>query len=138
MNILDIQDDYGTKINLNDEYVHTINSTTIQVEKRLLKKHKDNNLHILIREQPKLVDSSLKPEDQMLDLPIELIECLLLGLAVKAHNMGVLTNDPRTGSSYVTNPYIDRYEQAIKKAIDYGYIPAQTLERKDFCRKALV
>ena len=138
MQILDIKDDYKELILLNTKYVHMINTFTIQVEKELLHKHHDNTLHILYRKHPKLVSTQKTPEEQTIDLPIELIDVLLLGIAVKAHGMGTLTNDPRTGTSYVQNPYIDRYELAIKKAIDNGYLPPNDLSKRTVSTKGFI
>ena len=108
MQILDIKDNYQSDINLNEHLVHMVDTFSIQVEKELLNRHKTNTLHILYKDHPKLVDDTLPAQEQKLALPIELIEVLLLGMAVKAYGIGALTNDPRTGSSYVQNPYIDR------------------------------
>jgi hypothetical protein len=136
MQILDIKDDYKSPILLNTNLVHMITTFKIQVEKELVNKYKENTLHILYKKHPILLktkndDGSLcKPEDQKVDLPIELIDVLLLGIAVKAHGMGTLTNDPRTGTSYVQNPYVDRYELAIKKAIDNGYLNQTNINQR--------
>ncbi len=138
MQILDIQDDYQTEIRLNEQKVHKVDTFTIQVEKELLERYDDNTLHILYKRHPKLVDSAIPAQDQKVDIPIELLECILLGMAVKAHSMSILTNDPRTGSSYVQNPYIDRYELAIKKALENGYITSTNFVRKDYKKKGFV
>lgn len=128
MRILNIRDKHRTDIALNDRYVHTINQNKIQVEQSLLNSYNNNSLYILYKEFPKLCSVDIEPQNQKVDLPIELIEVLILGMAVKAYGMGALTNDPRTGTSYVQNPYIDRYELAIKKAIDYGYLHEESIQ----------
>lgn len=128
MKILDIKDKYRSDINLNEKYVYSINQNKIQVEHSLLKAHSNNSLYILYKEFPQLCTVDIEPKDQKVDLPVELIEILILGMAVKAYGMGALTNDPRTGTSYVQNPYIDRYELAIKKAIDYGYLHEESIQ----------
>lgn len=138
MQILDIKDNYDNKIILNDELVHMVDTFTIQVEKELLKKYNDNTLHILYKKHPTLLTTEKQPEEQSVDLPIELIDVLLLGIAVKAHGMGTLTNDPRTGTSYVQNPYVDRYELAIKKAIDYGYLPKPRINERKVTDKGFI
>lgn len=138
MQILDIKDDYREQILLNTNYVHMIDTFRIQVEKELLSKHYDNTLHILYKKHPNLVTKDKTPEEQTIDLPIELIDVLLLGIAVKAHGMGTLTNDPRTGTSYVQNPYIDRYELAIKKAMDNGYLPPIDLSKRKVTTKGFI
>lgn len=130
MQIIDIKDDYKSDINFNESLVHMIDTYNIQVERKLLDEYKDNTLHILYRKHPQLVTIDKTPDEQKIDLPIELIEVLLLGIAVKAYGMGTLTNDPRTGTSYVQNPYVDRYEVAIKKAIDYGYLPQNKINQR--------
>ena len=136
MKILDVQDKYQSDIRLNERLVHTINSNTLQVERELLTEHKDNSLYVLYKVPPKLCKEYLTNK-QIVDIPQALIEALILGMAVKAHGMGALTNDPRTGGSYVQNPYIDRYELAIKKVLDYGYLPplrinTRTIQTKGF------
>lgn len=128
MKILEINDKYHTDIALNDRYVHTVNQDKIQVEQSLLKAHSKNSLFVLYKEFPTLCTIDIDAKDQKVDLPIELIEVLILGMAVKAYGMGALTNDPRTGTSYVQNPYIDRYELAIKKAIDNGYLHGESMQ----------
>lgn len=128
MKILDIKDKYNSDIVLNDRYVYSITQDKIQVEHALLKVHSDNSLYILFKEFPTLCTTDIEPQNQKVDLPIELIEVLILGMAVKAYGMGALTNDPRTGTSYVQNPYIDRYELAIKKAIDSGYLHEESIQ----------
>lgn len=138
MQILDIQDNYRSNIRFNESLVYSITPTSIQVAKKLLDTHPNNTLHILIKSPPKLVTNDLTAKEQNVDLPMELIECLILGIAAKANDMGVLSNDPRTGTSYVVNPYIDRYELAIKKAIDNCYLMPQSLLRKDYYIKGLV
>lgn len=138
MQILDIQDDYNSDILLNERLVHLIDTFTIQVERELLNKYGENNLHILFKKHPELVDSTKEANTQNVDIPIELVECVIFGMAAKAHSMGFLSNDPRTGTSYVQNPYIDRYEAAIKKAIDNGFIMPTRMARKDWNMKGFV
>lgn len=138
MQILDIQDDYESDILLNERLVHLIDTFTIQVERELLNSHKDNTLHILFKKHPELVNSKIDASTQNVDIPIELVECVILGMAAKAHSMGFLSNDPRTGTSYVQNPYIDRYEAAIKKALDNGFIMPTRMARKDWNVKGFV
>lgn len=138
MQILDIQDDHNSDILLNERLVHLIDTFTIQVERELLNKYSSNKLHILFKKHPELVDSTKEANTQNVDIPIELVECVILGMAAKAHSMGFLSNDPRTGTSYVQNPYIDRYEAAIKKAIDNGFIMPTRMGRKDWDMKGFV
>ena len=130
MQILDIKDDHKSPILLNTNLVHMIDTFNLQVEKELANKFKENTLHILYKKHPQLLTTEKTPEEQKIDLPIELIDVLLLGIAVKAHGMGTLTNDPRTGSSYVQNPYVDRYELAIQKAINNGYLNQTNINQR--------
>lgn len=139
MKILKIEDKYNSEIELNDYCVFNVTPTKIQVEQALLKAYRDNSLYILYKDSPKLCSVDIDPDKQIVDLPPELIEVLILGMAVKAYGMGALTNDPRTGTSYVQNPYIDRYELAIKKAIDYGYLYEDSLvSYRDISKKGFI
>lgn len=139
MKILQIEDKYNTEIELNDYCVFNVTPTKIQVEKSLLDAYIDNSLFVLYKDSPKLCSVDIEPNKQKVDLPPQLIEVLILGMAVKAYGMGALTNDPRTGSSYVQNPYIDRYELAIKKALDYGYLYEDTLiHYRDISKKGFI
>ena len=128
MQILEIKDEFKSEIKLNEELVHTSSPTEIQVEQKLLNKHTGNNLYVRVKLPPRLVDSTKQASDQSVDLPPELLECLLLGIAVKASSIKALSNDPRTGTSYVQNPYMERYELAIKKARDNGYTPQTSMK----------
>ena len=130
MQILDIKDDHKSPILLNTNLVHMIDTFNLQVEKELANKFRENTLHILYKKHPQLLTTEKTPYEQKIDLPIELIDVLLLGIAVKAHGMGTLTNDPRTGSSYVQNPYVDRYELAIQKAINNGYLNQTNINQR--------
>lgn len=137
MKILQVEDKYRSDIRLNERLVHTLDTNTIQVERKLLKQHKENSLYILHKVPPKLCVDYLSNK-QIVDIPQELIEVLVLGMAVKAHGMGALTNDPRTGTSYVQNPYIDRYELAIKKVLDYGYLPPTRINTRTITTKGFI
>ena len=150
MQILDIKDDCGNTIRLNESSIHMINTFNIQVTKEFLSKNIDKAIHILYKEHPKLLSSKIDSEGyllddngdkvldeannaikaikQKIDLPIELI---------KSYSIRALTNDPRTGTSYVLNPYIDRYELAIQKAINYGYLPQENL-KTDVSRQGFI
>lgn len=138
MIILDVQDAYGNTYSTNEYGIHKIDDMTIQVEKAILNKYSSNTLYIRYKDHPNLCVMNIPASQQIVDIPIELLECVLLGMSVKAHTMGFLTTDPRTGQSYVQNPYIDRYEMAIKKAIANGYIQPTRLERKDWEQKGFV
>ena len=135
MKILNIEDKHKSDIRLNERLVHTIDVNTLQVEKALLQKFKDNSLYVLYKDSPKLCKDYLSNK-QIVDIPQFLIEVLVL--AVKAHGMGALTNDPRTGTSYVQNPYIDRYELAIKKVLDYGYLPPNRINTRSIEMKGFI
>jgi len=137
MKILNIEDKHKSDIRLNERLVHTIDVNTLQVEKALLQKFKDNSLYVLYKDSPKLCKDYLSNK-QIVDIPQFLIEVLVLGMAVKAHGMGALTNDPRTGTSYVQNPYIDRYELAIKKVLDYGYLPPNRINTRSIEMKGFI
>lgn len=138
MQILKITDNYNNDILLNERGVHMVDTFNIQVEKDLVNKYAENSLHILYKKHPNLCVTDKLAEDQYVDAPIELLEVLLLGMSVKAHTMGFLTTDPRTGQSYVQNPYIDRYEMAIKKALDAGIIQSTSNKRQDLRKKGFV
>ena len=44
MKILQVEDKYRSDIRLNERLVHTLDTNTIQVERKLLKQHKENSL----------------------------------------------------------------------------------------------
>lgn len=137
MQILNIQDKYRSDIKINERFVHTIDTDTLQLEKGFLERYQDNELYILHKVPPRLCKEWVI-NSQEVDLPVELIEVLILGMAVKAHGMGALTNDPRTGTSYVQNPYIDRYELAIQKAQQYGYLPPENVTYRSVWDKGFI
>lgn len=123
--ILDIKDNYRTSIKLNDRIVHMVDDKTIQVEKWFRQKYTDNNLSILYQKSPKLVEyKEGAPLDinQEVDLPPQLLDLLLLAISKNAHSIGQQTIDPRTGTPYLLNPYIERFELAMKNAVDNAKI----------------
>ncbi|EAL4587030.1 hypothetical protein NON42_001165 [Campylobacter coli] len=136
--ILEVKDDYKSPIVLNDNLVHNVSPNVIQVEKELANKYDSNTLHILYTKQPKMVTDTLPADQQIVDIPEALLECLLLGIASKVSNIGQLTNDPRTGTSYMPNVYIERYEKAIEKVIGEGFLYQLGLNKRDVHTKGFI
>lgn len=69
-------------------------------------------------------------KETYIDLPIQLIECLKLGVSLQASTVGGTQIDPRAGTPYSINPYLERYELAIKKAIDKGFILRRGIQKR--------
>lgn len=136
--IIEIKDDYNTPIVLNEEFVHNVNPDVIQVEKSLVNRYENNKLHILYTKSPKMVSDTLPADQQIVDIPIQLLECLILGIASKASNIGQLTQDPRTGTSYMPNVYIERYELAVKKAVNEGFLYQVGLNKRTVSTKGFI
>ena len=123
--ILDIKDNYRTPIKLNDRIVHMVDERTIQVEKWFRQKYTDNNLSILYQKSPNLIEykeGTAFAINQEVDLPPQLLDLLLLAISKHSHSIGQQTIDPRTGTPYLLNPYIERFELAMKNAIDNAKI----------------
>lgn len=172
-NILDIKDDYNNDIMYDDKLVFIKNYNTIQVDRNFIDKYEKNNLHLIVKINPKLIEIdddikeatntsfSRRPEtnlteeekknielemqnkqkiienflEQEIDLPIQLIELLMLGISCKARTANVFQMDNRTGTAYAINPYLERYELAIKKAIDNQFINQIGIEKRDVSTK---
>lgn len=158
LSLISITDDFDTPIKLNDNFVHMANESTLQVTRDLREKYTQNNLHLVIRLAPEMLkvpkmeyqDGTNKPTDEskqavedyldntQVDLPAQLLECLMLGIGAKAHSMGFLSNDARTGTASVVNPYLERYELAIKKAKENGFVHQTGLESRTVYTKGFI
>lgn len=172
-NILDIKDNYKNDIMYDDKFVFIKNYNTLQVEKDFIERYPNNDLHIIVKMNPKLIEIdddireatnfsfSRRPEsnlteeekqkieikmnnqkkildnflEQEIDLPIQLIELLMLGISCKARTANVFQMDNRTGTAYAINPYLERYELAIKKAVDNQFINQIGIEKRDVSTK---
>lgn len=158
LSLISIQDEYDSVIDINSKMVHFASTDVLQVTKELRSKFKDNSLYLVIRLVPELLNPpkiQYKPntnvptdeskqqiqsylENTYIDLPIQLQECLILGIGSKAHSMGFLSNDPRTGTASVVNPYLERYELSIKKAKENGFVHQTTLEHRTISTKGFI
>lgn len=76
--------------------------------------------------------------EQEIDLPIQLMEVLMLGISAKARSSNVVQIEVRTGSSYIINPYLERYELALKKVIDSHFTNQQSIGRRDVSTKGFI
>lgn len=134
---LEITDSYNSPIILNDKFVFSVNPETIQITKDLRYKYPDkkNTLYIIYRKEPKLNKAEGDATKQYVDIPPILLECLILGMAKYAHTTGLLTTDQRVGGSYIVNPYLERYELAIKKAIENGFIIDRGIHKRNVYTK---
>lgn len=178
MRIFSIEDDYGTPIHFEKDGVFLVNPNTIQVEDKILRRnrHFNNNLHLIVQVNPKLitipedVEEAIRKlysnlpgtaagnknevvdydrnittteikaeyrekvrkfmEETYIDLPIQLIECLKLGVSMQASTITSFQVDPRAGTPYSINPYLERYELAIKKAIDKGFVLRRGIQKR--------
>lgn len=137
---LEVSDDYKSPIILNDRYVFSVNPSTIQITKDLRFRYPDkkNNLHIVYKKAPVLNKAEGDANDQYVDIPPILIECVILGMAKFAHSSGLLTTDQRVGSSYIVNPYLERYELAIKKALENGFIVDRGMHKRTVQTKGFI
>lgn len=134
---LEISDSYKSPIILNDRFVFSVNPTTIQITKDLRYKYPDkgNNLYIVYRKEPKLNKAEGDAREQYVDIPPILLECVILGMAKFAHTTGLLTTDQRVGGSYIVNPYLERYELAIKKAMENGFVTDRGMHKRSVYTK---
>ena len=137
---LEVSDDYKSPIILNDRYVFSVNPSTIQITKDLRFRYPDkkNNLHIVYKKAPVLNKAEGDANNQYVDIPPILIECVILGMAKFAHSSGLLTTDQRVGGSYIVNPYLERYELAIKKAFENGFIVDRGMHKRTVQTKGFI
>lgn len=158
LSLLSIVDDYQSNIEINDKFVYFASANTIQITQDLRDKFPTNNLNCVIRLAPTLLQcpkpkyqansNELTPESKAeiekyltnteIDLPDQLQECLILGIGAKAHSMGFLSNDPRTGTASVVNPYLERYELAVKKAKENGFVHQTDLASRKVWTKGFI
>ena len=137
---LEVSDDYKSPIILNDRYVFSVNPSTIQITKDLRFRYPDkkNNLHIVYKKAPVLNKAEGDANNQYVDIPPILIECVILGMAKFAHSSGLLTTDQSVGGSYIVNPYLERYELAIKKALENGFIVDRGMHKRTVQTKGFI
>ena len=137
---LEVSDSYKSPILLNDRYVFNVTPDSIQITKDLRYKYPDkqNHLYIVYRKFPELNKAEGDANLQYVDLPPILIECLILGMAKTAHSTGLLTTDQRVGGSYIVNPYLERYELALKKAMEYGFIIDRGVTKRSVRTKGFI
>lgn len=191
--IMRMSDSYGNNIRFDDKDIFIKSYNTIQVDKGYALSHPRNNLHLICKINPILleitdevkaaisentsrlfgyinntqqnrvtvdrevikdseiidinsIDKSKKNSEilkefleQEIDLPVQLIEILMLGISAKARSANVsqiITG--AGGSAYVINPYLERYELAIKKAIDSQFVNQQAVKTRDVSVKGFI
>lgn len=140
LQILNVSDSFNSPIILNSQLVFTVNPTTLQIVKELRHKYPDrkNTLYVIYKKFPNLNEDKGDANNQNVDIPKILLECVILGMAKFAHSTGLLTTDTRVGGSYIVNPYLERYELAIKKAFEYGFIQDSDLLTRDIRSKGFL
>lgn len=109
--------------------VVNVNNASKSLELKIIKDDEVINVNSLdnTRSNKEILDEFLEQE---IDLPIQLMELLMLGISCKARSANVLQVDPRAGTPYMINPYLERYELAIKKAIDNQFINQSGIEKR--------
>ena len=137
LNFLDVKDLYNSNIILNSKLVHLVDMNTLQIEKDFLNKYPDNKVYLLVKKSPERCNTTDDFNDQLVDLPMSLLEALVYGMAMYAHSSGIISQESGTYQSGV-NPFAKRYEEAIEKAIANQFIYPQGTEYLDVQKRGYV
>lgn len=119
-------------IEIDDDIKEATNYSFARRPETNLTEEEKKKIEIEMNNKKKILDSFLEQE---IDLPIQLIELLMLGISCKARTANVFQMDNRTGTAYAINPYLERYELAIKKAVDNQFINQVGIEKRDVSTK---
>lgn len=139
--LIDINDEVKAAINENKNrlfgYIDNTQQNMVTNEKEVIKDSDIININA-IDNTKKNSDILKEFLEQEIDLPYQLIEVLMLGISAKARSANVVQIDPRAGTPYTINPYLERYELAIKKAIDSHFTNQQSIGRRDVSVKGFI
>lgn len=119
-------------IEIDDDIKEATNYSFARRPETNLTEEEKKKIEIEMNNKKKILDSFLEQE---IDLPVQLIELLMLGISCKARTANVFQMDNRTGTAYAINPYLERYELAIKKAVDNQFINQVGIEKRDVSTK---
>ena len=139
--LLDLNDEVKAAINENKArifgYVENTRQNKITTAQEVIKSDEIINVNSLdnTKKNSEILKEFLEQE---IDLPMQLIEVLMLGISAKARSANVVQIDPRAGTPYTINPYLERYELAIKKAIDSHFVNQQAIRRRDVSVKGFI
>lgn len=124
LNYIEAKDDKDSDLSINNKGVFLVDKNTIQVDQNLLNKYTNNTLHILYKKSPEMVTISKTIQEQYVDLPISLLECLIFGMAYYAHTIGIITADMSKAYGGLTVDNLKKtYESSIQKAMAYQITP---------------
>ncbi len=119
-------------------YIDNTKQNKVTVDQEIIKDDEIINMNSI--DNSKKNDEILKEFlEQEIDLPVQLIEVLMLGIAAKArsdNSLQVMTG--AGGTSYMINPYLERYELAVKKAIDNQFVNQQAIRQRDVSVKGFI
>jgi hypothetical protein len=109
-----------------DKVVNVWNETK-QLETKIVKDDDTINVNQLdtSRTNKEILDEFL---DQEIDCPIQLVELLKLGISCQARTANTLQQDPRVGTTYIINPFLERYELAVKKALENQFLNQPSMD----------
>lgn len=139
--LIELSDEVKSAIQENKQripgYIENTQQDKVVNDDKGIKIIKDNeiiNVNSLdsTRTNKEIIDEFLEQE---IDLPIQLIELLMLGVSCNARKGNVVQLDQRVGTTYIVNPYLERYELAVKKAIDNQYINQPGIEKRTVSTK---
>lgn len=119
-------------IEIDDDIKEATNYSFARRPETNLTEEEKKKIEIEMNNKKKILDSFLEQE---IDLPVQLIELLMLGISCKARTANVFQMDNRTGTAYAINPYLERYELAVKKAVDNQFINQVGIEKRDVSTK---
>ena len=139
--LLDISDEVKAAVNENTArifgYVENTKQEKVTSSQEVIESEETINVNSL--DKTKKNSEVLKEFlEQEIDLPLQLVEVLMLGISAKARTANVVQIDPRAGTPYSINPYLERYELAIKKAVDNQFINQLPVGRRDVSVKGFV
>mgnify|MGYP006874320093 FL=1 len=139
--LIEISDEVKSAINENKNrlfgYIENTQQNMVTVNQEIVKDSEIINVNSIDNNRK---NSEILKEfmEQEIDLPIQLIEVLMLGISAKARSANVVQIDPRAGTPYTINPYLERYELAIKKAIDSHFTNQQAIKHRDVSVKGFI
>lgn len=137
LNFLDVKDLFDSNIILNSKLVHLVDMDTIQIEKDFLYKYPNNKIYLLVKKAPERCNTNDDFNNQLVDLPMSLLEALIYGMAMYAHSSGIISQESATYQSGI-NPFTKRYEEALTKAIANQFIYPQGTDHLDVQKRGYV
>lgn len=111
-----------------DKIVNVWNESK-KLETKIVKDEDTINVNQLdtSRTNKEILDEFLEQE---IDCPIQLVELLKLGISCQARTANTLQQDPRVGTTYIINPFLERYELAVKKALENQFLNQPSMDNR--------